>query len=126
MYSSINPNYTWKNVKDAKDDDVLVEGFYTGSSQGKYSYHNYFFESLTGEHVAVNGCASLVKAMEKVSVGQQCKVIFRGKKVLPANHKFAGRDAIMIEVLVARDTKSPTAAAVAALPVVELDESDDL
>lgn len=104
-YTSLNPNRKWVNYQDLKAGDKMVEGFFEGEQPGKFSYPNYFFKSLNGEHIAINGCASMKKAMDVVELGDQCLIVYQGTKELPKNHKYAGKQSHMVEVKVAKALK---------------------
>jgi len=59
--------------------DVLVEGVYQGSQEGKYGIQHYF-DDKNGQRVVLNSSGQLNYLVDSyLAEGQSCKVVYQGK-----------------------------------------------
>lgn len=100
------PIYT--KYADFNEGDVLIEGTYSHSSEGKFGIQHYF-ENLEGNTVCLNKSGMLDKFVENsLWEGRAVKIVYGGKKPIEKG-AYAGKEAQTFEFFVDKTEKRNSA-----------------
>jgi hypothetical protein len=100
--------------------DELVEGYYTGTTVGKYG-NQYNFLTEDGKQVVLNKSGQLEYAIKFVEVGEYVKVIYEGVAVLQKG-TFKGKEAHNFKVLKDPERRRRTGGPIPAVSINDASE----
>ena len=80
-YREVGGKRTYPKFKECEEGDVLVDGVFRRSVDGKYG-EQFEFENHDGEVVVLNGAGQLKYKMDFVKVGDNVKIIYEGEQIL--------------------------------------------
>lgn len=95
-FKSVNDKSNLKYVKPAELADIRVQGTYEGSEEGKFGL-NHKFKSNDGTLYVVNGFGSLNSQVQKITEGDECILVYQGKKRI-AEGPMKGKEAHSVDL----------------------------
>ena len=100
---------------EASPGDVLVEGYYAGTTVGKFG-NQYNFSTEDGQQVTLNKSGQLEYALKFVEVGEYVRVVYEGMVNLQKG-TFKGKDAHNFKVMKDPDRRRVSGATVPAVMI---------
>jgi len=92
----------WKNLNEG---DIGVEGWFLQKTESRYVYGNFVFLTAEGKKVTVNGCGFVAKAMEDVTPGDYCRMIYEGQTIMGPKSRNPGKPSHKVRVEVDPDRR---------------------
>lgn len=81
MWTPVATVKQYHKFAEKKQGDVIVEGFFIGTTDGTYGrQHN--FKTQEGVHHVLNSSGHLNYCIEQISVGDYCRVTYNGETTL--------------------------------------------
>jgi hypothetical protein len=89
---------SYVKYSECKAGDIVVEGYFVGSTPSKFGGNNHEFRTESGAIVSLNKSGQLDYCLKHIEKGDYVRVIFEGKVVLDKG-TFKGKEANQFKVL---------------------------